>query len=106
MLFVPLLVFGQRAAKKESIAASAGRLVPGVAWQAKSVISGDFTCQKKTEYAILGTSQTQTMVAVFIRGITKTPKLVKYDAQLQNPLTAVLTVGDLEIDPVDAIGVP
>jgi hypothetical protein len=89
-----LLAFSQAIAKDPSIQAAAARYVPGVHWRAKSVVTGDFSCQGRVQQAILGTSQSEIVIAVFLNGTTSRPEVLRYSARVRNPASAELTIED------------
>src|SRR5271166_2573739 len=67
---LPVVLFAQTTARVEpSVQAAAARYVPGIRWRAKSVIAGNFSCRGRTESAILGTSESEIAVAVFLDGL-------------------------------------
>jgi hypothetical protein len=84
-----------------SVAAAAARYVPGVDWRPKSIVTGDFTCSGRSQHAILGTSQTEIIVAVFLNGTTKRPEVLRYSAKARRASSAVLTIEDLNFEPED-----
>lgn len=76
---------------------AAAKYVPGVTWQARSVISGNFTCRGRIEHAILGVSASNVVIAVFVEGIKARPKVLRYSAK--NRETAKLATESLDYDP-------
>jgi hypothetical protein len=78
-----------------SIVSAAARYVPGVSWRAKSIVTGDFSCSGRTQQAILGTSQAEIIVAVFLNGTTKRPQVLRYSAKARRASSAVLTTEDM-----------
>ncbi len=69
-----------------------------VAWQRKSILSGDFTCKGKREIAILGTSAKEIVVAVFQPPARKPVDLLRYSAVARNPNSAILEIESLDFD--------
>src|SRR5262245_28145170 len=84
--------------------------MPGVTWKQNSVVSADFTCRGRTEYAIVGTvkseavGSTYAIVAVFLDGLNKQPEIIEDRAR--NPASMELTLESLESGPEDAFGRP
>jgi hypothetical protein len=69
-----------------------------VGWQRKSILSGDFTCQGKQEYAILGTKPQQIVIAVF-RPPSKQPvDMLRYSGTERRAASAVLAIESLDFD--------
>lgn len=89
---------------------AADKLIPGVTWKQNSVLTADFTCRGRTEYALLGTVKSEAagsyaIVAVFLDGLNKQPELLKDMAR--NLASIELTVESLDYDaPEIAPGVP
>jgi hypothetical protein len=54
-----------------TIEKAAAKYVPGVAWQARSVVSANFTCRGRKEHAILGVSTSEIVIAVFVKGLNR-----------------------------------
>lgn len=78
---------------------SANKMVPGVKWQAKSVQTGDFSCKGKVESAILGTQKTEVVVAIFLDGVNKAPKVLRFASTERDPKTTVLSIEDQNFNP-------
>ena len=71
---------------------AAHRFVPDVRWRANSVVSADFTCRGHEDVALLGTTAEEIVIAVFLDGSTKEPKVFHYSAKVRNAATATLNV--------------
>jgi hypothetical protein len=99
----PLAVAADR---EPSIQSAAAKYLPGVTWRAGSVVSGDFSCRGRKEWAILGINATEIVVAVFLNGKNKKPEVVPIDARAGDwyPPLAELFLADLDYDP-DVYGV-
>ena len=69
-----------------------------VKWQEKSILRGDFTCRGATEFAILGTTPKEIVVAVFRLPSRKPVDLLRYSGTARNPETAILTIEPLDFD--------
>jgi hypothetical protein len=52
-----------------SVEKVATKYVPGVAWQRRSIVSGNFSCHGRKEQAILGVSASEIVIAVFVNGL-------------------------------------
>ncbi|HUI54152.1 MAG TPA: hypothetical protein VLY04_04225 [Bryobacteraceae bacterium] len=100
LVFAQLLLAQDPAAVEKA----AAKYVPGITWQARSVVSGNFTCRGRKEQAILGVSASEILVAVFVTGTNAPPELLRYSAKARNPKTAELAVEDLDYDPKQDIG--
>lgn len=81
------------------IEAAARRELPGVSWKVESVVAGDFTCRgRQSEYAILGTSKTEIVIAVFASGQSKPVDSMRFPASSRDPKSAVLSKEDLDFE--------
>lgn len=86
-------------AHADSVPAAAKRFFPGIKWKPASVVVGDFSCQGRIEQAILGTTKTEIVVAVFIGSLARAPKLLRFSAASRDPATSELTIEDGDFDP-------
>ena len=82
-------------------AAAAKRFHPSAIWQEHSVVHGDFSCRGRREVAVLGTSQTEIVVAVFLNGLSAKPELLQYPASVRHAGSAVLTTETLDFSVQD-----
>ena len=102
---LPVVLFAQTTARVEpSVQAAAARYVPGIRWRAKSVIAGNFSCRGRTESAILGTSESEIAVAVFLDGLNSRPQVLRYSAKVRDAASAILKTESLDFDPEETLG--
>lgn len=78
---------------------AASKFVPGVTWKEKSIVIGDFSCRARVERAILGTNKSEIVVAIFLSGLAKPPKVLRYSAKARDPSTSELKIEDGDFDP-------
>lgn len=105
LTLVALALFPQAAARPEaSVQAAAAKYVPGVHWRAESVIVGNFSCRDRTETAILGTSESEIVVAVFLDGLNRKPKILRYSTKVRNAAFATLEIESLDFDREKELG--
>jgi hypothetical protein len=83
-----------------SIQDVATRAVPGVQWRAKA-LSGDFGCRGQPQRAILGTSQSEIVVAIFLNGLSAPPEVLRHTTRRHNPKFVALTVENMNFKPSD-----
>ena len=67
--------------QKHQVLMAANHFMPGITWRQSSALRGDFSCHGRREYAILGTSHSETVrpyiiVAIFLDGLNKQPEFV------------------------------
>lgn len=93
------------AAADADVKAAAGRFVAGVAWQAQSVLNGDFSCAGKQQHAILGTSAKEIVVAVFTDGLAQAPEVLRFDSEERKAAEAKIRLEDssLTLDEVTTL---
>jgi len=102
---LPLVLCAQTTDRVEpSVQAAAAKFVPGVRWRAKSVVAGDFSCRGRSESAILGTSESEIVVAVFLNGLHREPQVLRYSAKVRDAASAVLEIESLDIDREKELG--
>jgi hypothetical protein len=87
-----------------SIEKAATKYVARVSWRRESIVSGNFTCQGRKEQAILGVTESEIVIAVFVKGLDKRPEVLRYSGKARNPKTAELKIEDLDYDPKEMIG--
>jgi hypothetical protein len=87
-----------------SIEKAAMKYFPTVTWRRHSIVSSDFTCQGRKQHAILGVSESEILIAVFVSGLGKRPDVLRYSGRARNPKTAELRIEDLTYDPKELIG--
>lgn len=85
-------------AQENAVQTAAARFLPGTNWKANSVITGDFTCRGRQEFAILGTSKRHLVVAIFAETLKKPPEVLRFSATARDPTTSELTIEDGDFD--------
>jgi hypothetical protein len=99
LLALPLSRAGLSA---DALIKEAAKYFPGVRWQ-EGAVTGNFTCQGRTEKAILGVSKSEILIAVFTGRSNKKPVVLRYQ-RTRNIETLKLTTEDLDYDPKAEIG--
>jgi hypothetical protein len=87
-----------------SIKNAVGKYFPTTTWRERSIVTGDFTCSGKEEWAILGTNTSEILIAVFINGASSKPEILHYSRSERNAATAVLSTEGMDYDPPKDIG--
>jgi hypothetical protein len=103
-VFVVILAFFLQTAQPLTVEISAAKYVPGVRWQPKSVLTADFSCRGRREQAILGTSATDIVIAVFLNGTSERPEVLRYSSRVRDAASVQLTIEDQDYDPSLDIG--
>ena len=99
-----ILVIQAATGQLPSITTAAAKYVPGVKWQPNTVITADFSCRGRKEQAIIGTSSSDIVIAVFLNGTNQRPEVLRYSAKVRDATSAELTIEDQDYDPKDEIG--
>jgi hypothetical protein len=94
-----LLAIGQAHSKGNTFTLAAATSADNsVSWQEKSILSGDFTCHGKREYAILGTKPKEIVIAVFRPPAKQPVDILRYVGDARSPELAILTIESLDFD--------
>lgn len=94
IVYVPL----QASAQMDQVLAAIFKLQPNLDWQKSSVVVGDFSCRGKNELAILGTNESEIVLAIFLDGLVKAPSLLRYSAKARDPQLVVLMIENGDFD--------
>jgi hypothetical protein len=94
-VYLPLPAFSQSG----QTLAAAKKSQPNIDWQKSSAVTGNFSCRGKAEPVILGVSESEIVVAVFLNGLAKPPSLLRYSAKDRDSSTAKLEIegGDFDV---------
>lgn len=101
-LLLGLVVPG--AMQAPSLAAAASRFVPWVRWRPASGVTADFRCLGRKEQAILGVTDTEIVIAIFLKGTKNAPLLLRYSAAARDASQAKLTLESMDYSPDQEIG--
>lgn len=82
------------AAADADVKAAASRSVVDVSWQETSVLTGDFSCAGTQQFAILGTSLKEIVVAVFKDGLAQAPEVLRFDSEARKAAEAKIRLED------------
>ena len=100
-----LLVLHSTAASTATLVRNAAEhFYPEARWRESSAIRGNFTCSGQRQWAILGATASEILVAVFIRGTTKQPEILRYAGSQRSSANSVLAIESLDYDPKIEIG--
>jgi hypothetical protein len=92
------------ACRQPSLQVAAAKYLGTAEWRSTSAIAGDFTCNGRTEHAILGIDQSEIVIAIFPGRLDEPPKILRDSAR--NAQSAKLTMETLDYDLKDLIGGP
>jgi hypothetical protein len=68
-------------------------------WRASSVRRADFSCHGRREYALLGTTRTDIVVAIFASGLQSAPAVLRYSTEMRDPRSSRLIVESSDTSP-------
>lgn len=83
---------------------AAHRYFPMATWRERSIITADFTCSGRREWAVLGTTPSEILIAIFVNGPNEKPRILHYSRSVRNASTAVLRLEDMDYDPQEDPG--
>src|SRR5262249_12104227 len=92
------------ACRQPSLETAAAKYLKSAEWQPATALAGDFTCNGRTEHAILGIDRSEIVIAIFPGGLDAPPKILRDSAR--NAQSAKLTTESLDYDLKDVIGGP
>ena len=92
------------ACQQPSLETAAAKYHGSAEWRSTSAIAEDFTCNGRTEHAILGIDQAEIVIAIFLGGLDEPPKILRDSARKAQ--SAKLTTESLDYDLKDVIGGP
>ena len=81
---------------------AAHRFLPEVRWKPHSMLTGDFACRTHQDVALLGTTDEEIVVAIFLDGAAREPRVLRYSAEARNAATATLSIQPPGVDDPDA----
>jgi hypothetical protein len=99
-----LLLFLGAVAQSSPIERAAAKYVPGIKWQVKSVVTADLSCRGQKDQAILGTSESEIIIAVFLNGTSERPEILRYSANARRAALAKLSIENQDYEPKTEIG--
>jgi hypothetical protein len=92
--------------ERGEVEAAADTYYPGAKWRESSVLKGDFSCQGKSDVAILGASRQFIVVAIFTNGLNVDPQVLEYAARVREPEAVTLGTWSLDLTPEELKAAP
>jgi hypothetical protein len=97
VFFLTAIVFaGGDATASNKVESAAKRFEPTISWRANSVLDGNFSCKGRREKAILGTSKSEIVIAVFLHGLTNKPEILRFSATSRRLESVTLIIESLD----------
>jgi hypothetical protein len=84
---------------------AADKFAGNVMWRQGSVLEADFNCSGKVQYAILGTSAKEIVVAMFNQDLTQAPAILRFDIDARNGTASKIRLDDYAMTPAEIAGV-
>jgi hypothetical protein len=84
---------------------AAEKFAPGITWRESAVLTSDFTCADQVQFAILGSSPKEVVVAIFIKGLDQAPELLRFDAAGRNLQATKIRLDDYSLTADEIAGV-
>lgn len=91
------------------VEAAAEKFTSGITWRESTVLVSDFTCTGKVQFAILGASLKEIVVAIFTDGLTRAPALLRFETTERNILASKIRLDDYSLttaEITDVTGTP
>lgn len=97
-VFLAALLLCSATQASAPVAAAAKHFYPKARWYANTIINADFTCEGRTQSAILGVTKTEYIVAVFVRGVNAQPEFLRFSAASRSRSAASISLEDLDFN--------
>ena len=86
------------------VQAAAERFTGRLLWRASTLLTGDFNCTGKVQYAMLGTSTKEIAVAIFANGLDQSPALLRFEAQGLSIIESKIRLDDYTLSAEEIAG--
>lgn len=103
-LFLPAFVFAQ-STDAGPVQAAAAKFSSGVAWRESTVLIADFNCTGKVQFAILGGSAKEIVVAIFSEGLDQSPALLCFEVDAHDLHAAQLRLDNYTMSADEIAGI-
>ena len=103
-----MLLAGAAAAQStgsDPVYAAAQKVSKEIAWHETSVLAADFNCTGTVQFAILGTSLQEIVVAMFSPDLTQAPALLRFAADARNRQAAKIRLDDYTMSASEIAGI-
>jgi hypothetical protein len=101
---LPGLALAQNTAEGP-VQAAATKFFSGAAWRESTVLVSDFNCTGGLQFAILGGSAKEILVAIFTKGLGQPPEILRFDADQHDILAAKMRLDDYTLSADEIAGV-
>jgi hypothetical protein len=87
-----------------AVQAAAEKFTGGFLWRASTLLSADFNCTGKAQYALLGTSTKEIAVAIFSDGLNQPPSLLRFEADGMSIIESKIRLDDYSLSAAEIAG--
>lgn len=87
------------------VQAAAAKFSSGVAWRESTVLIADFNCTGKVQFAILGGSAKEIVVAIFTDGLGQDPALLRFEVDQHDLLATQMRLDDYTMTADEIAGI-
>jgi glucose/arabinose dehydrogenase len=87
-----------------AVQAAAEKFAGGLLWRASTVLTADFNCTGKVQYALLGTSTKEIAVAVFANGLDQPPAVLRFEADGLSIIESKIRLDDYSMSAAEIAG--
>ena len=91
-------------AQGAAVQAAAEKFAGGLLWRASTVLTADFNCTGKVQYALLGTSTKEIAVAIFANGLDQSPALLRFEADGMSIIESKIRLDDYSMTAAEIAG--
>jgi len=83
---------------------AAAQFSSDVTWRESTVLAADFSCAGKVQFAILGGSPKEIVVAIFTEGLGERPALLRFEANAHDIRAAKIRLDDYSLSAEEITG--
>jgi len=103
-----IAVQGRAIAQSEqelAVRTAAEKLTGGFKWNASTLLTADFNCTGKVQYAMLGTNIKEIAVAIFTDGLDQPPALLRFEGDALSIVGSKIRLDDYSMSADDIAGI-
>lgn len=84
-----------------AVRAAAEKFTGGLMWRPATLLTADFNCTGKVQYAMLGTSTKEIAVAIFTDGLDRPPALLRFEGDALSIVGSKIRLDDYTLSAAD-----
>lgn len=87
-----------------AVQAAAEKFAGSLLWRASTVLTADFNCTGKVQYALLGISNSEIAVAIFVNGLNQPPAMLRFETAGLNIIESKIRLDDYGMTATEIAG--